>query len=101
DDGTDGRITGADNLVAGHQRTQPVSEVDDFRTGDSWEEILGPPGEADNFMGENRPTDNELVVIQNQLVEPDGHLLSQQPAGYLSDLRGGDDTKRHEVRGVF
>jgi hypothetical protein len=101
DDGPDGRITGADNLVVGHQRAQPVGEVDDFRTGDAWEKIFGPAREADDFMGEDRPADNEWVVIQNQLGEPDGHLLGQQPAGYLSYLGERDGLERHEVGGVF
>ena len=71
-----------------------MGEVDDLGAGNAGEKILVATGEADNFMGENGAADNELVVIQNQLVEADGHLLGQQSAGHLANFLSRDDTQR-------
>ena len=81
---------GADHGHDGYQRADPVRHVDDVRAGDAGEEILVPAAEADDFVREDRPADDELIVIVNQLVDRDIHFLSQQAVGDTADLLGGD-----------
>jgi hypothetical protein len=71
-DGPNGRVAGTDDLVVRHQRPDPMGLVDDFRSADTRKKILVATGKTDDFMRENRTADDDLVVVENQLVQPDG-----------------------------
>ena len=101
DDGPDRRVAGADDLIAGDQRAQPVGEVDHLWSADAGEEVLVTAREADHLVGKDRPTDDKLVVIENQFVDRHRHVHAQQAAAEMLDLGGRDDAQRAEGGRVF
>ena len=80
------RVHRADHLVAGDQRAEPVREVDDLRRGDAGEQILRAPGETDHLVRKHRPADEHVVVLGDEPVQGDRHVLAQPPAGQIGDL---------------
>ena len=74
----------------GDDRAQPVEEVDDLVARDAGEEVLVPAGEAHDLVREDRAEDQERVVVEDQLVEPDVHLFAEKAAADFRDLVGGD-----------
>ncbi len=74
-------ILPADDLPAGDQRPQPVEEMEERAAGDAGKEVLGPPGEPDHLMGEDRPQDDDQVIIKDVFVDVDRHPLPEKTAG--------------------
>src|SRR6266699_2712654 len=81
DDAPHGRIRDTNSVHARNERPQPVGEIDDIRPRDAREEILSPAGEACYLVGKYRPADHQLVVIEDQTVERNRHLVNQQVTG--------------------
>jgi hypothetical protein len=77
-----------------------VGDVDDFRAGNAGEEVFVPAGKPYHLMGEHRPADDEMVVIIDEPIEPDRHILGHHPTGELADLSRGDRADMGEVRRV-
>ena len=84
------RLASADDVITGEQGTQPVREVDQLRAADAGEEILGSAGEAGNFVGEDRPADQDVIVGEDEAIELDRNSLAEQAAGELGDFFGGN-----------
>ncbi len=72
DGSSHGRVFEANRMVVGLQRPQPVGKIDHFGATDAGEEVLVPPGETGHLVGENRTTDEDLVICQQQPVGPHG-----------------------------
>src|SRR6266699_113690 len=81
DDAPHRRILYTNSMHACNERPQPVCEIDDIRPCDAGEEILGPAGEACYLVGKYRPADHQLVVLKDQTVERNRHLVNQQVTG--------------------
>ena len=72
-----------------HDGAEPVEEIQNLRPADAGEEIFVAAGEADHFVRKHRADDDDLVVIENEPVDFDGHIHREQTAGELADfLRG-------------
>src|SRR6266699_4065401 len=74
-------ILDTNGVHARDERSQPVREIDDIRPRDTGEEILGPAGEACYLVRKYRPADHQLVVLKDQTVERNRHLVNQQVTG--------------------
>ncbi len=100
DDRANRRIAGADDLVVGDERAEPVSEIDDLGAGDAGKEILVAPREADDLVREHGPADHELVIVEYPTIERYRHVLLQPAACQIGDFGGGNRAQSREHRGV-
>ena len=100
DHGAHRRRLGADHLVVRDEGAEPVGEVDDLGPGDAREEVLRPAREADHLVREDRPADEDVVVLEGQPVEGHRHVAAQPAAGQLLDLGRRDRPERREARRV-
>ncbi len=67
-----------------------MSEIDNFRPGDPREEILGPTGEACYLVWKDRPADDQVIILKDQPVERDRHILGQQTLCQVRCFPPGD-----------
>src|SRR5512147_1551643 len=86
DNGTNRGISGADDVVIGDDGTQPVREVNNLRAGNTREEVLVSAGKADDFVWEYGAANDDLVVIEDQLVEANGHVAAEKSFSDLLDF---------------
>ncbi len=98
---TNGSVSRADHFVVGDDRSQPVGEVNDLRTGDAWEEIFVAPRESHHLVREDRSADDELVIIKNEFVQADGDILRHQSACDLFYFCSGEGADQGEVGRVL
>ena len=73
-----------------------MRHVDDLWTGDARYKVLVPPGEAHYFVGEDRPADQELIVLQDQPVEPHRYVQREPALAERLHLGGRQDTQCDE-----
>ena len=90
DHGSHGGVAGADNGQGSHQRAQPVGEVGDFRAGNAREEVLGAAGVAYHLVGEDRPANDELVIVKDEAIDSNRQVLREQPSSDTLDLLARD-----------
>ncbi len=83
-----GRVDRADHVVARDERAQPVREMDDLGRRDPRKEVLRAAGEADHLVRKHRTADQDVVVLGDQAIERDRHVLPQTSAGQIRDLGG-------------
>ena len=83
-------FAGADDLVAGEQRAQPVGQVDQLRSADAGEEIFRSAGKSRDFVRKHGAADQDVIVVENQAVQLDRNGFLQQSAGQFRDLARGD-----------
>ena len=65
DNTPDRGVLDADGAQTGHQRTEPVGEIDNIWTRDAGKEILGSPGESRDLVGKDRATDQQEVIVED------------------------------------
>ena len=63
-----------------------MDQVDNLRAGDAREETLSPAGEYNDIMWEDGSTDNELLIIKDQQIQPNQYFLHQQPVCEFPDF---------------
>ncbi len=97
DDRADRRVDRAEDVGARDQRAEPVREVDDFRRGDAREEILRAAREADHFVREDRPADEDVIVVDDHPIERDRHVLLQTAEAELFDHGRRDCPQRRRT----
>src|SRR5205823_9617372 len=101
DDRTHRSIAGSYDLIISNHGAQPMREVDDFRSRDTWEEILVTPGKPYNFMRKDRPADHNVIVIENEFIQGDWHVLCHQSSGDLCHFGSRDYSQTHEIRRIL
>src|SRR5579859_3421260 len=94
-------IASANDLVIGDDRTEPVREIDNFRSSNTWEKVLVAAGKAYNFVEKHRPANNDVVIVEDQFIESDRHILRHLAIGYFCYLGGGDAAEVGKGSRVF
>ncbi|OPZ89734.1 MAG: hypothetical protein BWY73_01449 [candidate division TA06 bacterium ADurb.Bin417] len=90
DDRLDRGVGGADDLGVGDQGAQPVEGINDLGPRDAREEILVAPGETDHLVREDRPDDEQPVVIEDATVDLHRDRLGVKATGKRGHLAGLD-----------
>ncbi len=86
DDGAHRSIDRADHVRTGDQRSQPVREMNDRRRGNAREEVLRSAREPDDLVREHRTADENVIVLDDQPIQRDRHILLEAPSGDCRDL---------------
>src|ERR1700693_3675787 len=66
-----GGATGADEVVASEQSSQPVRLVDHFSGADAGEQIFISTRKANHFVRKHGPANQNLVIVEEQPVDLD------------------------------
>ena len=64
-----------------HHGAEPVEKIQHLRTADAGKEVFVSAGEAHDLMREDRPADDELVVVEDARVDLHRHLHGDKPGG--------------------
>ena len=90
----------ADDHRVGDDRAEPVEEVEHLRSADAGKQVFVAAGKPDHLVRENRPDDDDLVVVEEPAVDLHFHVEREQAAGQRAGLPGGNRTDRLERRRV-
>ena len=75
-----------------------MRDVDDVLAGDTGEEVLVAPGDADDLVGQHRPDDEGDVVLDDGTVEQHRHVHRQPSLGQLGEAGRRDRAEVGEGR---
>ena len=96
---TNRRDDGADEVIAAEQSSQPVRLVNHFPAADARKQILVSAGKPNYFVGKHRPTNQYLVVVEEQTIDFDQDWFGKQAAGACRHFVRGDRTQIHKCAG--
>jgi len=78
-----------------------VGEIDDRRTRNAGEEVFIALRKTNNFVQENRSTNDELVIVEDKFVQADRYILCHQPACDLTHFISGDGANLREISRIL
>jgi len=76
----------ADDHRIGDDCAEPMEEVQNLRSADAREQVFVAARKADDFMGENRANDDDLVVFEDFAVDLDWDLHREKALRELADF---------------
>ena len=73
-----------------------MGKIDNFLAGNAREEVFVAARKTDNFVREHRSADDEVIVIQDQPVQPDWDIFHQATIRDAPNLLRGDQADLHK-----
>ena len=70
-----------------------------LRCRDPGEQVLGAARKSGHFVREHRAADEDMVVLGDEPIQRDGHILRQLSVGDRGDVGGRDRAKRRKAEG--